>query len=121
MTMTDDSLMLDSMPAPAGLVLSALDATERRESPRRTEHCRVIVRFCGYPPRHEGVWLRDLSDTAAGFIVSVPLPLGFRGHLILGNDQRPVPGSVMRCRPLGGGWYEGAFKFDRVQPQWAGE
>lgn len=60
------------------------------------------------------LYLRDLGSEAAGFLTDDALDIGLTGTLIfhdLRGEEREVPVTVRRCRPVTPGVFEGYFQF----------
>lgn len=127
MRITSDpyALDLDQWPRDVDLIISALHAAGsqsmgRRLQPRRRH--RVIAwlsLFCNTDQRPNQLYVRDCTAHHLGFITAQPVPLGYGGNVeFLGPDQQPLSIAcvVHRCRECVPGWYEGALRFNRSQP-----
>lgn len=122
----------DVWPAEVDLIISALAAGEdrakampspvlhRREVPRTSYRVRAELRLYSDLP-NTGPWrlyTRDVSVRSLGFITSHRLPLGYGGTLELAApDERiiSITCTLLRCREIASGWFDGALYFNREQ------
>jgi hypothetical protein len=106
------------------MILSALEAAglseDRRRLPRRHYHraasLRLFADVPGTPPWR--LFIRDINQRGMGFLTPHRLPLGYGGTLELPRPcgrRVPVNCTLLRCRPITPGWYEGALYFNRDQ------
>jgi hypothetical protein len=115
-------------PPEVELVLSALDVGANRKRPDQRGSLRVAYRVVatlhlfsdvpGTPARE--LYTRDIGPKSMGFICSQRLPLGYGGILELTDpDGQParIHCTLLRCREVAPGWYEGALYFNREQPR----
>ncbi len=128
----DESIAIapTQLPREAEFIMSALELAghtlERRNHLR--QRYRVAASLSLYSEMEDGgepivLYTRDLSATSLGFITRRRLPLGYGGLLTLPNpDGTPhrIDCTLLRCREVTRGWYEGALYFNRPQnfPDW---
>jgi len=126
----------ETWPAEVDLIISALAAGEdrakgsaspvirRRDVPRISYRVLADLRLYS-DAHHEGSWrlyTRDVSVRGLGFITPHRLPLGYGGTLELpAPDGRviAVNCTLLRCREVASGWYDGALYFNREQAVFA--
>jgi hypothetical protein len=126
----------DVWPAEVDLIISALAAGEGRAksaaSPalRRREVLRVSYRVIAdlrlYSDARDAdgwrLYSREVSPRGLGFITPHRLPLGYGGTMELpAPDGRmiAVNCTLLRCREIASGWFDGALYFNREQPAFA--
>lgn len=126
----------DGWPAEVDLIISALAAGEDRAkaapSPgfRQREVPRIAYRVPAdlrlYADAHDaGAWrlyTRDVSTRGLGFITPHRLPLGYGGTIELPAPEGQVIAincTLLRCREIATGWFDGALYFNREQPVFA--
>jgi hypothetical protein len=107
-------------------IMSALDAAgfnlDRRRSVRNRYRVRAALElFSEMDGSSQAIILytRDATSKSLGFITRRRLPLGYGGVLeVCGPDGvlRSVECTLLRCREISTGWYEGALYFNREQP-----
>lgn len=119
-------------PAEVDLIISALAAGEdrakaaaspvlrRREVPRSSYRVIADLRLYSDTNGAEAwsLYTRDVSVRGLGFITPHRLPLGYGGTLELpAPDGRiiAVNCTLLRCREIASGWYDGALYFNREQ------
>jgi hypothetical protein len=126
----------DVWPAEVDLIISALAAGEdrakaarspglrRREVPRTSY--RVLADLRLYSDTHDAdawrLYTRDVSVRGLGFITPHRLPLGYGGTIELpAPDGRiiAVNCTLLRCREIASGWFDGALYFNREQAVFA--
>ena len=123
----------DGWPAEADLIISALAAGEdkakaaaspvlrRRDVPRVSYRVLADLRLYSDLP-DVGPWrlyTRDVSVRGLGFITPHRLPLGYGGTLELpapNGELIAVNCTLLRCREIASGWFDGALYFNRDQP-----
>jgi hypothetical protein len=129
----DDTLNSSHWPAEVELILSALEAAGARgRRPGELKRCgrtryraRAALRLFSDAPGAPS-WLlyaRDGNERGLGFITPHRLPLGYGGMIDLpapGGDKRRIACTLLRCREVSSGWYEGALYFNRAQAEFAG-
>jgi hypothetical protein len=114
----------DIAPADLSFLLSALEAGggrhERRRSHRHSYRVRAELEL--YADAADGdpriLYTRDIGVRGIGFLTPQRLPLGYGGRLRLADPAgRPlnIPCTLLRCRQVAPGWYEGAAYFNREQ------
>jgi hypothetical protein len=126
---TVDSDFADLPPQERGeveFIMSALDAAgfslDRRRSVRNRYRVRAMLElFSEMDGSCEAIVLysRDVTSKSLGFITRRRLPLGYGGVLELpGPDGtiHTIECTVLRCREISPGWYEGALYFNRERP-----
>jgi hypothetical protein len=118
-------------PPEVDLVMSALEAgsAKRRNDHRGTlrvqYHVVASLQLFSDTPgtaRRE-LYTRDIGPKSMGFITAQRLPLGYGGILELTDpDGQParIHCTLLRCREVAPGWYEGALYFNREQPRFKG-
>ena len=63
---------------------------------------------------------RDITPKSLGFITRHRLPLGYGGVVDLPDPAgvvRSIDCTLIRCREVAKGWYEGAVYFNREQSE----
>jgi hypothetical protein len=129
----------EGWPPDVELIISALQAGEAcgdggepvlrqaasvRRSPRMDYRVRATLRLFSDIPG-TGPWrlyTRDASSRGLGFLTPHRLPLGYGGNVDLRapNGQfLSVPCTLLRCREVASGWFDGALYFNRAQPMFA--
>jgi hypothetical protein len=120
-------------PHEVDMVISALDAAkfngqrfddERRQSSRLPMRQPAVLFFHSDPMGSPGweLFSRDCDTRGVGFITRHRLPLGYSGEIELATpagEMERFTCSVIRCRPAGNGWYEGAVRFSKPQAAFA--
>jgi hypothetical protein len=115
-------------PAQVDLVLSALEAgrfasghRDRRGSRRKrlrvTAWLRLFIDGPATPPWT--LYSRDVHARGMGFVTPHRLPLGYGGLLELPSPDGAclsVACTLLRCREVAPGWFDGALYFNRDQP-----
>lgn len=106
-------------------IMSALDAAsfslERRRSVRHRYRVAASLRlFSEMDGEAEPVRLytRDVTSKSLGFICRRRLPLGYGGLLDIldpAGTTLSIDCTLLRCREISSGWYEGALYFNREQ------
>jgi hypothetical protein len=121
-------------PADLELIISALQAGENliadpasnplahgRYQSRMDYRVRATLRLFSDNPG-TGPWrlfTRDANSRGLGFLTPHRLPLGYGGtvDVIAPNRERLViPCTLLRCREVASGWFDGALYFNRDQP-----
>ena len=114
-----------SWPKEVGMILSAMEAggrdfDERRLNVRYPYRVKAqLGLFVDSPnaPRHV-LYTRDVNSRSLGFITTDCLPLGYGGTVELvamTGRVLAVACTLLRCRQVNQGWYEGALYFNREQ------
>ena len=122
-------------PPEVELIISALAAGEScgvvepqprgsasvRRSPRMSYRVRATLRLysdlAGTGPWR--LYTRDVNARGLGFLTPHRLPLGYGGTVELrapGGDLVSIPCTLLRCREIASGWFDGAMYFNRDQP-----
>jgi hypothetical protein len=119
----DDGL---SWPAEVELIASALEAagasTEgRRQMPRMPLRRRAALRLYADAPGAAPwpLYIRDANERGLGFVTPHRLPLGYGGTIELAGPSGHLVRlncTLLRCRPVASGWFEGSLHFNREQP-----
>ena len=93
---------------------------DRRRSERVPHHVRAAMEIDdALQHTRQTIYTRDVSSWGVGFISRVPLPTGANAMLhIAGVHGRTlqVMCSVIRCREVLPGWYEGAAVLFKEEP-----
>jgi hypothetical protein len=97
-----------------------LGSEERRAGERFPYRVCAALRLFRDPPG-SGAWLlyvRDADPRGMGFISQHRLPLGYGGFVELvapSGQSLSIPVTLLRCREVVPGWYDGAMNFNREQ------
>lgn len=112
-------------PNEVDFILSALEAgprppVERQRLVRSVYRTRAILRLYSDPPngRPHMLYTRDVSMGALGFLSGRPVTLSHGGIVKIRSPFGKVMDiacTVLRCREVVPGWYEGAVYFNRPQ------
>jgi hypothetical protein len=126
---TDLAARIDpSWPREVGLIMSALEAAappeNRRSLARMTYRVRAGLRLYSDVAGNETKWLftRDVNHRSLGFISPERLPLGYGGKVELPTpigQTVTIACTLLRCREIAPGWYEGALYFNRDREEFA--
>ena len=122
-------------PAEVDLIISAMAAGEDRASaavpgvtpgvthrqhPRMSY--RVIAALRLFSDQHDAppwqLFTRDVGPRGLGFVTSHRLPLGYGGTVELPTPDGQiieVPCTLLRCREIASGWFDGGLYFNREQ------
>jgi hypothetical protein len=115
----------ESWPQEVGLIMSALEAgsanEDHRSLPRMPYRVRAALRLFAdvTGPRTRELFCRDVNQRSMGFIVASRLPLGYGGTVELQTPEGSlavIPCTLLRCREVAPGWFEGALYFNRENP-----
>lgn len=107
-------------------VMSALDAAGHTDERRRTTRWlyRVRAALQLFADMYDGqaivLHTRDITPKSLGFITRHRLPLGYGGVVDLPDPAgvvRSIDCTLIRCREVAKGWYEGAVYFNREQSE----
>jgi hypothetical protein len=133
MSAPDKAARTDDRPPEVDLIISALAAGEDGGQPapspalprrdvRRTAY-RVNAQLRLYSDTTDAdpwrLYTRDVSPRGLGFITSHRLPLGYGGTLDLpgaDGETLEIDCTLLRCREVASGWFEGSLYFNREQP-----
>lgn len=105
-------------------VMSALDAAGHTDERRRTTRLpyRVRAGLQLFADMYDGQTIvlhtRDITPKSLGFITRHRLSLGYGGVVDLPDPTgvvRSIGCTLIRCREVAKGWYEGAVYFNREQ------
>ena len=107
---------------------SAEPATRRpaavRRSPRMDYRVRATLRLysdlAGTGPWR--LYTRDVNSRGLGFLTPHRLPLGYGGTVELrtpSGEMLSIPCTLLRCREIASGWFDGALCFNRDQSMFA--
>ena len=105
-------------------VMSALDAAGHTDERRRISRLpyRVRAALQLFADMYDGQTIvlhtRDITPKSLGFITRHRLPLGYGGVVDLPDPTgavRSIDCTLIRCREVAKGWYEGAVYFNREQ------
>jgi hypothetical protein len=133
---TEPTAPTDTWPPEVHLIISALDAGEdgahpvasgvfkRRDIPRTPYRVAASLQLFSDAPDADPwrLYTRDISPRGLGFITPHRLPLGYGGTLELpAPDGRMIAinCTLLRCREVTTGWFDGALYFNREQPVFA--
>ena len=111
-------------------IIAALDAAppspaaDRRLVPRASYRARAWLAVAGAAPGAVPAMLfsRDVTFRSMGFLTDEPLPVGAAATLHVPMPDlavRAVACSVVRCRLIEPGWFEGAVVFEQKHPEFA--
>ena len=110
-------------PREVGLIMSALEAAaaeweDRRSLVRMAYHVRAGLRLYSDVAGNEikVLYTRDVNHRSLGFISPERLPLGYGGKVELpapDGQIATIACTLLRCREVAPGWYEGALYFNR--------
>ena len=100
-----------------------MDRHKVRRTPYRS---RSLLRlFSDVPESPEALlYTRSISPQGVGFLSDRPLTLSHGGTVRIAlpeGDALEIGCTVLRCRQVAPGWYEGALYFNRQQPKFAAE
>jgi hypothetical protein len=126
----------DGWPAEVDLIISALAAGEdrakaaatpvyrQREVPRVPYRVLADLRLYSDAPDAGGwrLYTRDVSTRGLGFITPHRLPLGYGGTIELSAPHGgliAINCTLLRCREIASGWFDGALYFNREQAVFA--
>ena len=128
----------DAWPPEVHLIISALAAagddgahasassvlTHHRDIPRTPYRVAASLELFSDAPDAEPwrLYTRDVSPRSLGFITPHRLPLGYGGTLEIPGPAGQVIAvncTLLRCREITSGWFEGALYFNREQPVFA--
>jgi hypothetical protein len=126
----------DRWPTEVQLIISALAAGEDgarvpaspvsglRDVPRMAFRVLADLHLFSDAPDAEPwrLYTRDVSSRSLGFITPHRLPLGYGGTVELATPDGNVIAincTLLRCREITSGWFEGALYFNREQPAFA--
>ena len=91
-----------------------------RRLTRKSYRVRAILRLysdlAGTGPWR--LYTRDANARGLGFLTPHRLPLGYGGTVELrapGGDLVNIPCTLLRCREIASGWFDGALYFNRDQ------
>jgi hypothetical protein len=120
----------DPWPREVDLIISALEAGSRRERGDGGPDQRLLARTpyrvraslqlfsdtAGTAPWR--LFIRDADARGLGFLTPHRLPLGYGGTIELpapSGQRVSIHCTVLRCREVATGWFEGALAFNRDQ------
>jgi hypothetical protein len=118
-----------ALPREVEFIISALEAgprpSEERQKLRRTTY-RVVATLKLFSDDPEApptvIYTRHVNEQAVGVLSPQPLTLSHGGVMRIRAPQgemMEVACTVLRCREVAAGWYEGALYFNREQPCFA--
>ena len=120
-----------SFPREVEFLISALEAgpkppVERQKLKRTAYRVRATLKLFSDDPDLPPVLLytRHVNSQAVGFLSSQHLPLSHGGVLRIRSPQGEmldIYATILRCREVAPGWYEGALYFNREQPGFAAD
>lgn len=109
----------------AEFIISALDVSRFTHDRRRSVRHRYRVEarlelFVEVEDRQAiPLYTRDVTSKSVGFICRTRLPLGYGGVIEIPDPTGTIltiECTLLRCREISGGWFEGALYFNREQP-----
>ncbi|MBA3272302.1 MAG: hypothetical protein H0T11_00320 [Chthoniobacterales bacterium] len=111
-------------PGAVEMILSALEVAggaktrEQRNFGRRRYRVRAALRLHSDPDGAPSwiLYTRDANARGLGFLTPHLLPLGYGGVIHLESPARAhvsVACTLLRCREISKGWYEGSLYFNR--------
>lgn len=117
-------------PPELALILSALEtasaAAERRQMQRFSYRVQASLRLLTDSAHSEDktLYTRDVNARSLGFLTRECLPLGYGGIVRLpspapGAEILCIPCTLLRCREVAPGWYDGAMYFNRDREEFA--
>lgn len=117
-------------PCAVEMILSALEAgtgaaaRELRCFGRRRYRVRAALRLHSDPDGAPSwiLYTRDANARGLGFLTPHLLPLGYGGVIHLESPLREpvsVASTLLRCREVSQGWYEGSLYFNREREDFA--
>jgi hypothetical protein len=120
-----------ALPRDVEFIISALEAgprpAEERQKLRRTSYrvAATLKLFSDDPDAPPMVlYTRHVNEQAVGVLSPQPLTLSHGGVVRIRSPQgemMEIACTVLRCREVAAGWYEGALYFNREQPCFAAE
>ena len=120
-----------ALPREVEFIISALEAgpkpAEERQKLRRTAY-RVVATLKLFSDDAEApptvLYTRHVNEQAVGVLSPQPLTLSHGGVIRIPSpkgEMMEIACTVLRCREVAAGWYEGALYFNRDQPCFAAE
>ena len=120
-----------ALPREVEFIISALEAgpkpAEERQKLRRTSY-RIVATLKLFSDDPEApptvLYTRHVNEQAVGVLSPQPLTLSHGGVIRIRSpkgEMIEVACTVLRCREVAAGWYEGALYFNREQPCFAAE
>lgn len=109
----------------AEFIISAMDVSQHSHDQRRGARRRYRVQahlelFVEVEDRQAmALYTRDVTSKSVGFICRQRLPLGYGGIIEIADPDGTVLNiecTLIRCREITSGWFEGALYFNREQP-----
>lgn len=120
-----------AFPRQVEFLISALEAgpkppVDRQKLKRTAYRVRATLKLFSDDPDAPAALLytRHVNSQAVGFLSSQHLPLSHGGVLRMRSPQGEmleIYATVLRCREVAAGWYEGALYFNREQPGFMAE
>jgi hypothetical protein len=112
----------------SALILSALETAnahdERRQLRRFAYRVKATLRLMTDTAEAEDrtLYTRDVNARSLGFLTQHCLPLGYGGIVNLptpgpGGTILCIPCTLLRCREVAPGWYDGALHFNRERAE----
>jgi hypothetical protein len=116
--------MSNDWPPESALILSALEMAggndERRHMRRFSYRVKALLRLLSDTEQAEEklLYTRDVNARSLGFLTQSCLPLGYGGIVHLptpapGNQVVSISCTLLRCREVAPGWFDGALYFNR--------
>ena len=116
--------MSNDWPPESALILSALETAggndERRQMRRFSYRVKALLRLLTDTDQADEklLYTRDVNARSLGFLTRECLPLGYGGIVRLpspapGAEILCIPCTLLRCREVAPGWFDGALCFNR--------
>jgi hypothetical protein len=123
-TETAESEIGEDWPRESALILSALETAtanhERRRMRRLAYRVKASLRLMtdAEQAQERLLYTRDVNARSLGFLTQHCLPLGYGGVVCIAspgpeNKMLSIPCTVLRCREVAPGWFDGALHFNR--------
>jgi hypothetical protein len=117
-------------PRESALILSALETAganhERRKLRRLAYRVKATLRLMTDAEQADErtLYTRDVNARSLGFLTQHCLPLGYGGVVNVpapGPDGQvlSIPCTLLRCREVAPGWFDGALHFNRERDEFA--
>lgn len=129
-TEIDEPSVGQDWPAESALILSAMESAgahhERRRMKRFAYRVKAMLKLLTDTEEAQEriLYTRDVNVRSLGFLTQRCLPLGYGGVVTLAtpgpNPQvLSIPCTLLRCREVAPGWFDGALHFTRERDEFA--